>query len=577
MLTFSLHANTAFRRGKLSLPTRGDNKEATGKRVIETPGCLMYTNKGSVPHLTPDNLRLQDYGGVNVSMEHLLQNHHLAGLDKWPFDLATFLHLQEFILLCQLRDTSSFMKLAPTTDRYVTLTTFQGIRQLTLKDYVDIIRVYRPDIVVAFSDNIVETFRDPSTVLPGKKRVQKSVDRSLTWLDQVLLERQGLDGFAQEAAKNPKKVETRKEQRKKERFQKLAELHHQKQQQEVDGTLGIKSSSSLASSPQSTLTAEETSVSSSNTTTTTAEHKTEDHGNETDTGLAHATPKPWTETAVFAQLHGSDLISERVRSAEESAKRDVQGFVMDVGSLVASKTMTKNAVLNCVKVSTDPLPADKPRLLYGIRTPEDVLRAIPMGVDLFDTTYPFQLTEDGKASLYYFKEPTIAGVHTTTLTTSEKRWINLWDEEHGDKFEPILDGCECYACKDGRHTRAYINHLLKTHEMLATVLLMSHNMHQYSKFFASVRKSIEDGTFEKESAFFHERFGEEPERTGEKHEAQVMVEASLSRRANRLEGAEEGEVDAIGSSTETTTTAMKKRPNEDINDSSSDNKKSKPE
>jgi tRNA-guanine family transglycosylase len=98
------------------------------------------------------------------------------------------------------------------------------------------------------------------------------------------------------------------------------------------------------------------------------------------------------------------------------------------------------------------------------------------------------LTEDGKASLYSFgshnntrntetstiknneNESTLEDSTSTTTTT--KRWINLWDDEHADKFVPILEGCGCYACKGGRHTRAYINHLLKAHEMLATVLLM---------------------------------------------------------------------------------------------------------
>ena len=97
-----------------------------------------------------------------------------------------------------------------------------------------------------------------------------------------------------------------------------------------------------------------------------------------------------------------------------------------------------------------------------------------MGVDLFDTSYPYQLTEDGKASLYGFgieaaAAPSIPGANNAAATN---RWINLWDEEHADQFKPIMEGCECYACKGTRHTRAYINHLLKAHEMLATVLLM---------------------------------------------------------------------------------------------------------
>ncbi|KAG0356978.1 Queuine tRNA-ribosyltransferase subunit qtrtd1 [Podila minutissima] len=514
MLTFDHQPESGIRRGRLSIPKK-DGEDSVQKRVIETPGCLMYSAKGSVPHLTPDNVRLQDFGGVNVSMEHLLQNHHPAGLKNWDFDLAKFLHLEEFILLCQLRDTSTFTKLAPTTDRFVTLTTFQGIRQFTLQDYFEVVRAYRPDIVIAFTDNIAETFRDPSTVLPGKKRVQRSVDRSLKWLDQTLRVRAGGEGEQDEAEKKASKNESRKEQRKKARFQQTAETS------EVESGSG-----SNATTPASTRAA----TPSDPTTTTQAKE---------------GAPRSWADVAVFAQVHGSDLVSERVRSAQETAKRDVDGFVLDVSGLVESKSMTKNAVLNCIKVSTDHLPTDKPRLVYGIQTPEDVLKAITMGADLFDTSYPFHLTEDGKASLYYFKQPAIAG-STTTTSIGEQRWINLWDDEHGDKFVPLLDGCECYACKGGRHTRAYINHLLKTHEMLATVLLMSHNMHQYSKFFASVRQSIEDGTFQKESVLFNERFGVEPERTGEIHAAQAIVEASLTRRANRLEGAEEGVVEAIG-------------------------------
>lgn len=129
---------------------------------------------------------------------------------------------------------------------------------------------------------------------------------------------------------------------------------------------------------------------------------------------------------------------------------------------------------------------------------EDVLRSIALGADLFDTSYPFLLTEDGKASLFSFGSvtaPTLNSTSNSTSTTASidsatasleaasisnnaannaanNRWINLWDDEHADKFVPIMEDCECYACKGGRHTRAYINHLLKAHEMLATVLLM---------------------------------------------------------------------------------------------------------
>ncbi|KAG0348978.1 Queuine tRNA-ribosyltransferase subunit qtrtd1 [Podila humilis] len=526
MLTFDLHSKIGLRRGRITIPNTDNH--AIEKRVIETPGCLMYTSKGSVPHLTPDNLRLQDFGGVNVTMEHLLQNHHPPGLQHWPGNLAHFLHLEEFVVLCQLRDTSTFTKLAPNTNRYVTLTTFQGIRQLTLEDYLSVIRVYRPDIAIAYTDNIAETFRDPATVLPGKKRVEFSVDRSLTWLDKILLDRSG-----QQSHQTVQEPDTRKRESKKEQRMKARQQQQQLETQPPSGTYPESISPSNSTAPP-------------------------------NADVKHS-QMPWTGVNIFAQLHGSDLVSERIRSAQETAKRDVQGFVMDVSALVHSNTMTKNAVLNCVKVSAEHLPVGKPRLLYGIQTPEDVLKAIPMGIDLFDTSYPFHLTEDGKASLYYFKSPAITGSSTTT-SIDDKRWINLWDKEHADKFVPLLNGCECYACKGGRHTRAYINHLLKTHEMLATVLLMNHNMHQFSKFFASIRQSIEAGTFEKDATLFHSQFGVEPFKTGQMHEEQAIVEASLTRRANRLESAEEGEMDAIGSAPSPAgITLPQKRHSEDAN------------
>lgn len=55
-----------------SSPLADNDATKKDKRVIETPGCFMYSVRGSVPHLTPDTLRLQGFGGVNVSIEQLL-------------------------------------------------------------------------------------------------------------------------------------------------------------------------------------------------------------------------------------------------------------------------------------------------------------------------------------------------------------------------------------------------------------------------------------------------------------------------------------------------------------------------
>ncbi|KAF9968205.1 Queuine tRNA-ribosyltransferase subunit qtrtd1 [Mortierella alpina] len=547
--TFDLHqsgagasAASVARHGTVSITSRSSVQHgpSTKKRVIETPGCLMFSSKGSVPHLTPDNMRLQAFGGVHVSLEQLLHPDQPASFSKWPlaspfnssskFTLAEYLHLQDLILMCDLRDYASFSAFAspssaasdaissrllgPNTDRYALLSTPKGVRQLTMDDYLQIVRQYRPDIMVALADNIVErkTKSSESQQGPAEKRVRKSVERSLKWLDQILLEREGQDGRMED-----RRIEEEKKRRRERKEKKRAAMVVE-QQQEGDAP----EASSKETVP-------------------------EEAESDTPIEIVPMATEPWREVALFAHVLGSHLEAERIMSAQETARRKgVDGFVIDTSALTEMVEMDQ--VLKLVEASVEHLPSQKPRIVYGVQTPEDVLRAIALGVDLFDTSYPYHLTEDGKASLYGFGEdPSPESVSAADNSSiRNNRWINLWDDEHGDKFVPIMEGCECYACKGGRHTRAYINHLLKTHEMLATVLLMSHNMHQYGLFFQHVRESIKEGTFEKHSKAFHETFGKEPKRTAEKHQAQLVVEAALTKRNQRLEGAEEAVVDAIG-------------------------------
>ncbi|KAF9989642.1 hypothetical protein BGZ79_004949 [Entomortierella chlamydospora] len=382
--------------------------------------------------------------------------------------------------------------------------THQGVRQLTLEEYLKVVRVYEPDIVAAFADSISDLDHTELGKLigpePGAKRVKKSVDRSLKWLDQILKERQGFDTIAEERAKEEEAKMNRK---KNKQHQGTKDNGAVEQIEKETKALDLDSTKAVQAKP---------------------------------------TLKPWTGVSVFAHVVGAQNEQERIRSAQETAKRqEVDGFIIDTNTLLGSK----DEVLRLLKVSIDHLPKEKPRLVYGMQAPEDVLKSIALGADLFDTTYPYQLTEDGKASLYNFgANSTVSSLINKESNSSSKRWINLWDDEHQDKFVPLLEGCECYACKGGRHTRAYINHLLRAHEMLATVLLMSHNMYQYSKFFANVRQSIQDGTFEQYSTSFIETFGTEPERTGEVHPAQLILEAALSKR-NRLDGEGDEDTEAI--------------------------------
>ncbi|KAG0216864.1 Queuine tRNA-ribosyltransferase subunit qtrtd1 [Mortierella sp. GBA43] len=463
-LKFDIHAQSTehvtARIGRLSI-TKADQDgadQSVTKRAIETPGCLMSTLKGSVPHLTPDTMRLQDYGGISAFLEQILQADQPGSFSKWPsastssrFTLADYLHLQDLILFCDLRDFSSpspgSSKLGSNTDRHVLLSTIKGVRQLSLDEYLDIVRQYRPDIMVSLTDHITETKE------PDQRRVRKSSDRTLKWLDQILLERQGQDGRIEDR----KKEEEKKRKKAKKEKRRNAPQGQQQQEDEQDVDLPVD--------------------------------------------VQPIATESWTDVAVFAHVQGAHYEEERIWSAKETAKRDgVDGFIVNVNSLIS--TTSKDEVLKNIQISLEHLPSQKPRLVYGIQAPEDVLKAAALGVDLFDTSYPHQLTEDGKASLYFFGD----NPYPLSDNNNNDRWINLWDEEHKD----------------------------------------NHNLYQYSKFFSAVREAIKAGTLERHSKVFHDTFGVEPVRTGEKHPAQIVVEASLSKRNQRLDGIEAGEVEAIG-------------------------------
>ena len=77
--------------------------------------------------------------------------------------------------------------------------------------------------------------------------------------------------------------------------------------------------------------------------------------------------------------------------------------------------------------------------------------------------------------------------------------LNLWDNVHMKILEPILEGCQCHACKN--HTKAYIHHLLLANEMLADILIYCHNQHQVVQFFNKMRSLRKEDEDDKNSCF----------------------------------------------------------------------------
>lgn len=116
---------------------------------------------------------------------------------------------------------------------------------------------------------------------------------------------------------------------------------------------------------------------------------------------------------------------------------------------------TKELIRDVVDYVGDKLPADKPRYLMGVGTPEDILHAIENWFDMFDCVQP---TRIGRHGIWF----------------SDNGNIKITNAKYREDFSPLTDTCECYTCKN--FSRAYIHHLMREWEMLGWILLSLHNI-----------------------------------------------------------------------------------------------------
>jgi queuine tRNA-ribosyltransferase subunit QTRTD1 len=190
---------------------------------------------------------------------------------------------------------------------------------------------------------------------------------------------------------------------------------------------------------------------------------------------------------------GASSIEERIRSAEQTASRNVAGFSLGgfgLGEDTAQRAMQLEAVITR-------LPREKLRHVSGLGLPEEVLQAVGSGIDLFDSIYPYMLTKGGYAMTFSLnmenvsRSESMAGELAKSGQDSAK--INLRSVAYKLDNTPLVSGCKCYTCL--RHSRAYIFHLINTHEMLANTLLEIHNTYHYLEFFKAIRNSIRADKF----------------------------------------------------------------------------------
>ena len=119
------------------------------------------------------------------------------------------------------------------------------------------------------------------------------------------------------------------------------------------------------------------------------------------------------------------------------------------------------------------MPHDRPRYLMGVGTPEDLVRGVLLGVDMFDCVLP---TRNGRNGYLFTSRGT----------------LKIRNARHRTSDAPVDAACGCHTCAN--FSRAYLHHLDRCDEMLGPMLMTHHNLHYYHDLMSRLRGSIETGT-----------------------------------------------------------------------------------
>ena len=177
--------------------------------------------------------------------------------------------------------------------------------------------------------------------------------------------------------------------------------------------------------------------------------------------------------ALFGVVQGAQYEDLRRRAARDLAGLEVDGRRFDGYGIGGA--LEKENLGTIVGWVSDELPFDKPRHLLGIAEPDDFFAAIAAGADTFDCVMPSRVARN-------------AAVYTT------RGRVNVTVAANRRTFEPIDPECDCYTC--AHYTRAYLHHLFKAKEMLASTLATIHNERFIVRLVDRIRGSIEDGSFD---------------------------------------------------------------------------------
>ena len=185
--------------------------------------------------------------------------------------------------------------------------------------------------------------------------------------------------------------------------------------------------------------------------------------------------------ALFGICQGGMDAELRRASAEAIAGTDVEGCA--IGGLSVGEP--KPIMAEMLEVVTDILPAEKPRYLMGVGSPEDLWMGVARGVDLLDCVLPTRLARNG------------------ALFTPEGR-VNIKQRRFANLHAPLDQACDCAACT--QFSAAYLHHLFRTKEVLGLRLASVHNLRFLARQIEAIRRAIEHHAFATAHASFLDHY-----------------------------------------------------------------------
>ena len=182
--------------------------------------------------------------------------------------------------------------------------------------------------------------------------------------------------------------------------------------------------------------------------------------------------------ALFGIMQGGVTQDLRAESAEALRRIGFDGYA--VGGLAVGEG--QEVMFSVLDYAPGLLPEDKPRYLMGVGKPDDIVGAVERGIDMMDCVLPSRSGRTGQA-------------------WTRRGQVNIRNARHADDPRPLDEACTCQACRN--YSRAYLHHVMRSGEIIASMLMTWHNLHYFQELMQGLRDAIAAGGLKAFVADFH--------------------------------------------------------------------------